>query len=226
MGLDQPVIPMRRLVEPEILDSLDPADPAAIANRRDIYLFNRLMGNFRWFSKRLRAGSPTGRCTELGAGDGSLGLHLLNGNVISRKTSYTGLDLIERPPQWPVEWRWIRGDLREIGFAGATDTLLANLILHQFETTDLRRLGTVISGSPIRRVLLCEPARRKLHLYQVMLSRLLGVHPVSLHDAATSVRAGFRKMEICELLNLGEPEWSCLWSETFMGANRLVCERR
>ena len=217
---------MRRTVQPEILDSLSPDDPAALANRRDLRLFNYLMGNFRWVRQVLSNRPLPGRIIELGAGDGTLGLYLRRKGILSGNCRYTGVDLIGRPPDWPAGWDWVRQDLRTLEFPAGTRTVIANMILHQFESRELAGLGRRIGQSGIKRLLLCEPARRSLHLYQVQASRLLGVHSVTLHDAAVSIRAGFRGDEIIDELELDRKTWEVRWSEHFFGASRVICERR
>jgi hypothetical protein len=216
---------MQRVVEPEILDSLSPDDPAAIASRRDILLYNRLMGNFRWFRKSLGHIPDPGRLIELGAGDGALGVYLLNHRILCLDSAYTAVDLIPPPGNWPATWHWKQTDLLCVELAGGT-TLLANLILHQFGDEDLHRLGRAIRNSGIRNILINEPVRRPLHLWQISLSRLLRVHAVSLHDAQTSIRAGFRKGELLKLLGLDCNEWTTTECETFMGANRIMGARK
>ena len=217
---------MRRTVQPEILDSLPPNDPAAVANRRDLRTYNRIMGNFRWVRKVLSGHPLPGRILELGAGDGSLGGYLLRKGILSPDCRYTGVDLIRRPSDWPDGWEWIQQDLRTLAFPAGARTLIANMILHQFESRELAELGARIQQSGIKRLLLCEPARRARHLYQVQASRLLGVHSVTLHDAAVSIRAGFRGDEIADELKLDRQAWAVRWSEHFFGANRVICERR
>ncbi|MEX0324540.1 MAG: class I SAM-dependent methyltransferase [Puniceicoccaceae bacterium] len=218
---------MHRSVQPEILDSLAPDDPAAIANRRDLRTFNHLMGNFRWVRKELSGYSAQGAILELGAGDGSLGLYLLRKGVLSDENLYTGMDIIRRPRGWPPSWGWMQKDLRELAFPEDTRTVIANMILHQFESEELSNLGLRIERSGLKRLLLCEPARRRVHLRQVAASRfLLGVHPVTLHDARVSIEAGFRGEELAEALNLDRRVWSIRCTEHFLGANRLLCLRR
>src|SRR5690606_11470579 len=51
---DAPQPMMKRLVQPEILDSLPHHHPAVAANRRDLFLINRIMGNFRWIGSALK----------------------------------------------------------------------------------------------------------------------------------------------------------------------------
>lgn len=216
---------MQRVVKPEILDSLSPGDPAAVASRRDIALYNRLMGNFRWFGKSLGKVAAPAHFIELGAGDGGLGMYLQRHHILADESVYTGVDLIPRPADWPAHWNWQQRDLLDTEFGDAT-TLLANLILHQFGDVELNRLGTTISDSGIRTLLLNEPVRRPLHLWQISLSRLLGVHAVTLQDARTSIRAGFRGDEAGRLLQLDRKEWTFTHCETFMGANRIIGHRK
>jgi len=217
---------MNRIVTPEILDTLKPNDPAALANRRDLILYNNLMGNFRWMANVLSRETSANSIIELGAGDGSMGLYLLNHGILSEASQYTGVDLIERPDSWPDSWEWKQQDLREIIFDGPANTLIANLILHQFEVGDLINLGKLINQSRINRLFICEPSRKNYHTWQVSLTRLLRIHPVTLHDAKVSVLAGFRKSEVTDLMRLSTSQWDVRWEETFLGANRLVCRRK
>jgi hypothetical protein len=216
---------MHRTVQPEILDSLSADDPAALASRRDIALFNRLMRNFRWFGRSLQSIPSHGNIIELGSGDGGLGLYLKNNDILKVGSIYTGVDLIAQPADWPESWRWQQGDLLNADLGGST-TLLANLILHQFTDEELARVGANISNSNIRTLLINEPVRRSLHLWQVSLSRLLGIHAISFQDARTSVRAGFRNDEVCSLLGLDGNKWTFTHSESCMGANRIIGHRK
>jgi hypothetical protein len=216
---------MRRTIQPELLDSMSPDDPAARASRRDLRLINRLMGNFGWFAGRLRSAPPSRDIIELGAGDGGLGMYLHSCDIPRGGAAYTGIDLIARPADWPARWGWQQGDLLDAEF-GAAAILLANLILHQFTDDDLAGIGASIASSGIRILLLNEPVRRPLHLWQMSLARLLRFHPVTYHDARASIRAGFRGNEAVRLLGLERKGWTFTHSETFMGANRIIGYRK
>ena len=214
---------MQRTVQPEILDTLAHDDPAALANRRDLRLYNRLMGNFKWMASTLPMVSSGDPVIELGAGDGSLGLYLLRQGIVNRKSPYTGVDLWDAPIQWPKDWPWLKKDLLTIDYSALKGTLLANLILHQFTEQELILIGKKIEQSGLHTLLITEPARRRRHLWQVWLSLLLGINHVSLHDARVSIRGGFRQKELFHLLGLSRSGWDVHWEETFMGANRLIC---
>ena len=216
---------MRRIVQPEILDSLPPDHPAAIANRRDIRLFNRLMGNFNWMGRTLRRFAGRGPSLELGAGDGSLAFHLLKEGALTRQSPYTGLDLVDKPDRWPANWSWVRADLRAAPLNHGHAILIGNLILHQFEDRELRALGDAINDSGLQILLFSEPRRSWPNTLLSPFSRFLGAHPVSLHDAHVSIRAGFRRDELAKALGLSAKHWKIRWEESLIGANRLICER-
>lgn len=213
-----------RIVEPEILDSLPADDPAALANRRDLRLYNRLMGTYGWFSRTLQRVSPITHVTEYGPGDGSLAMRLSRNGIINTETTYAGVDWTAQPENWP--YRWHRQDIRTFVPDASSHLLVANLILHQFTDPELMQVGQRIQDSPLQYVITNEPSRKRHHLWQVSLSRLLRIHPVTYHDARVSIRAGFRRDELASLLGLDVSDWSINWSETFMGCNRLLCIRK
>jgi hypothetical protein len=216
---------MKRLVQPEILDSLPQDHPDAIANRRDLRLINGIMGNYRWFARtlppRLRRGD---RVLEIGAGTGDLGLALSRA-CRGRIAHYCGLDFWSRPDHWPADWDWVQQDLLEFKDYGDYNVIVANLILHQFEAADLRRLGQRLTQSNTRLILASEPARRRLHQWQLKLLRPFGLNPVSRHDGHVSVAGGFRGQELPALLGLSPPDWRIHSRTGFLGSNRTVAQR-
>ena len=65
---------MKRIVQPEMLDSLLPGDPRAIRSRRDLHRVNAWMANHTIMAKALQnnlSRSASRQITELGAGDGN-----------------------------------------------------------------------------------------------------------------------------------------------------------
>lgn len=218
---------VHRDIQPEILDTLPADHPAARHNRRDMRLFNRLMGNFRWIARSLQAAgaAPRARIVELAAGDGSLGWHLFHTLPGSNDWIYTGVDLCDRPARWPHFWNWEQGDVREAESLAHAEIVIANHILHQFSESDLERIGTRL-GSTTRLLLLNEPARRSLHLWQARLAFVLGMNYVSRHDALTSIRAGFLGDELPSLLGLSPGHWEWQTRTTALGAYRVVARRK
>jgi hypothetical protein len=189
-----------RVVRPEILDSLPPDHPAAVANRRDLRRINRVMGTSSWIASTLaRWVAPGDHILEVGAGDGELGRDMRRRLPLLKRCCYTGLDRAHtRPAQWPATWTWCRRDLLAHNFEPRPQVLLANFLLHQFTDAELARLGRAIGDIPVW--IFCEPHRSRLALAGLAALRLFGLHEVSWHDGRVSVRAGFRGRELVELL--------------------------
>lgn len=217
---------MKRIVQPEILDSLPQDHPDAAANRRDLRLINGIMGNSRWFERTLSARlAPADRVVEIGAGTGELGNRLRRRCRIA-PAAYCGLDFWSRPGEWPADWEWEQANLLHFNRYGEFSVLLANLILHQFVDEELKELGARVRAGNLRLIMASEPARRRTHQWQLRVLRPLGLHPVSRHDAHVSIDGGFRGSELPDLLGLREPEWEIHCDSGFLGWNRLVAVRR
>lgn len=189
-----------RVVRPEILDSLPPDHPAAVANRRDLRIINRIMGTSAWIASTLERCLVQGdHILEVGAGDGELGRVLRHRLPDLPSYRYTGLDRSHtRPPGWPDLWEWCRHDLLDHEMEPKPQVLIANFLLHQFTDADLARLGRAIRDIPVW--ILCEPYRSRLAVAGLALLRPFGLHDVSWHDGRVSVRAGFRGRELANLL--------------------------
>lgn len=216
---------MQRIVKPEILDQLDPDDPAALKNRLDLRLFNWLMWNNGWMRRTLTCiVNPEDSVLELGAGVGDFGLYL-HGSQTPPGFGYAGLDRLPRPAQWPVAWAWHQADLVDFhGYADYT-VLCGTFILHQFDNAVLQKLFQTILPH-LRALIFCETARRRLHLVQLPLSYLLGINYVSRHDTRVSIEGGFYGQELPELLCLEPDKWMIETTMTFLGAYRLVAVRK
>lgn len=201
---------MKRVVQPELLDSLPPEDPGAIRSRRDLRLINFLMGNERWITKQVREG----KVIELGAGDGDLTRKLAKSGLV------TGLDFQEKPADLKADWR--AGDLFETLPLVEGETVVANLILHHFEEPALARLGHEIKKR--RLFIAVEPWRSALSLTE---GKLLWpfINEVTQHDMMVSIRAGFQKGELPALLNLGD-EWEWREEVSLLGGIRVLAWRR
>lgn len=211
---------MKRIVEPEILDSLPSDDPAAVESRRDLRLINWFMGNTRWLKRTLEKELRSeDRLVELGAGGGELG------RALQWRGNFTALDFAPRPANWPEPFQWVSGDFfveGERALKSAT-VVTAGLVLHHFENDGLRKLGAFVSEA--RLLVVCEPARRKRHILQGFLLRLLGINWVTRHDLPVSVRAGFLKGELPNFLGLDTRKWTWKEEMTIFGAYRLVARR-
>ena len=189
---------MRRTLEPEILDTLSPDDPAALHNRRDLRIINAFMGNHRWLERELRRRlRPGERVLEIGAGTGELGRRLAAAGIAA-----DGLDLWPRPADWPAASAWHRADLREFEGYGGYDVVVANLILHQFSEAELSGLGRRLAGRP-RLILASEPSRQRLsQFFCAALGPVLGANFVTRHDSRVSIDAGFLDAELPGALGL------------------------
>lgn len=209
---------MGRVVQPELLDGLPHDDPETIRSRRDLRMINGLMGNFHWMRKRVPGRRET-RVVELGAGDGALL------NMLCREgRQLVGVDRAPRPERLAEEIEWVQGDVREVlgKVLRAGDTVIANLLLHQFEDRELGEMGRALQRCEEIRA--CEPLRSRRALAQgTILWPLL--NRVTRYDMRVSVRAGFRRGELPDLLGL-DGEWQLEERCTLRGAYRLSARRR
>jgi hypothetical protein len=206
-----------RRVEPEILDGLAADDPQAVHSRRDLAHINALMFQVPIMAGLLRKhvkAAPM-RILEIGAGDGAFML------AVARRLAkqwpdveLTLLDRIDLVPSarrddfaklgWRVEgvtaeiFEWLdrAGDQR-------FDVIVANLFLHHFDNADLSHLFLRMHQlAPV--LLATEPRRGSFPLAAARLLWAIGANGVTLHDAATSVRAGFAGKELSALWPAGQ----------------------
>lgn len=203
-----------RSVEPEFLDALPPTDPGAIQSRRDLQRVNRCMCSARILKAALKNFRPR-RIVELGAGDGTLLLELAQ--RLSPAWSEAELLLLDRqalmnPPAlqrflkfgcWAVAEQ---ADVREwlsIAPDGSCDLMIANLFLHHFCEDELKAL--LGSAARVTKVFVAlEPRRNGLSLAFCHLLWAICCNSVTRHDAAVSVRAGFRGRELSRCWPSGE----------------------
>jgi hypothetical protein len=215
---------MDRKIEPEILESLPPDNPAAVVGRANLRLINTVMGNHRWIVRQVQQHIRTGwRILELGAGDGMLAQHLLRKGVC-RADAIWGLDLVARPENWPVGSHWIQGDITVLPKLPEAEILICNLILHHLDEEQLRRFGERLPAAG--QVLLAnEPARQPIHLFQArLLSLVARLNYVTRHDILVSIKAGFRDRELVRSLDMAG-DWCAEIHDTFRGAHRIVARR-
>jgi len=212
---------MERSLQPELLDSLAPDDPAALHNRRDLRLINRFIGTVPWFARELaRRLRPGERVLEIGAGTGEL-----TGALAARGVPIDGLDLWPRPVDLPRSSAWHRADLRTFGGYAEYPVVIGNLILHQFSERELAELGRRLA--PVRVVLASEPARvRRAQVFLAVGAWVFRGNHVTRHDAQVSVRAGFLKAELPGYLGLSRADWRWTCGVQGIGTYRMMAEKR
>ncbi|MGB0416405.1 MAG: hypothetical protein ACPGKS_06120 [Coraliomargarita sp.] len=188
---------MERILEPELLDQLDPADPDAVRSRRDLSLINRLMATEGWILSRLKTlvGSVD-TVIEFGAGEGRL-LSKVHQRFPGLRC--VGYDLVPRPNGLPLGIEWASGDfLKDFDSMalGKRTVIVANLILHHFDGDQLEQMKEAFAQ--VDSLILVEPDRSNVSLW---FGRLLlpFVGRVTRLDMMTSIRAGFAKGELEEL---------------------------
>jgi hypothetical protein len=196
---------MNRIVEPELLDELPPADPHAIRSRRDLRRVNAWMRNHAILAKALMdnfPGTPK-QITELGAGDGHFLLRvaeklnwrnvdatLLDLNKIVSAETLAGFSKLD----WRVDS--MTGDVFD--WTGDAEIVVANLFLHHFDDARLVRLLQKISERA-KLFVAVEPHRFAFPFLCSQLLWLIGCNAITRHDAAISIRAGFLGSEISAL---------------------------
>jgi hypothetical protein len=202
---------MKRLVQPELLDSLPPEDPGAIGSRRDLCRINWWMGNHRLMRRALRdhlPGQSPGPLMEIGAGDGNFFLNVARG--FSPPWPNPKVILLDRQKSimpkviedfsasgWQAEP--IVADVFACPpMAEPVAAIVANLFLHHFEEDALARLLGIISRQT-NLFIAVEPWRFARPALCGHLLRVIGCNAVTLHDAVVSIRAGFQNGEISAL---------------------------
>ena len=223
-----------RCVEREWLDDLPQSDPRAARSRRDLRVVNRIMGHAGPISEALQRNmrTATPRIAELGAGDGTLLLRVLQK---SPQLGSADIVLVDIQPAVSAE------AIAEYGQCGhrmtaaaadatewlgaqrsAYDAIIANLFLHHLERRELEALF-VLAAACTTLFIACEPRRARLPLAASHLLGLVGCNDVTRHDAVLSVRAGFSGQELSMLWPPG-PGWTLterragLFSHVFIAA--------
>ncbi|MEI9866543.1 MAG: class I SAM-dependent methyltransferase [Limisphaerales bacterium] len=202
---------MKRIVQPELLDTLSPVDPRAVRSRRDLRRVNAWMRNHTIMAETLQKnldGHALRHITELGAGDGNFLLRVAQ--KISPGRPHVNAILLDRQKNVSVE---TLADITKLGWraeavvadvfnwpqiSDADEIVIANLFLHHFEEARLAELFRLISRRA-RLFIALEPYRATWPLFCSRLLWGIGCNEVTRHDAAVSVRAGFSGQELSSL---------------------------
>jgi hypothetical protein len=201
---------MKRIVQPELLDTLPPDNPRAVHSRRDLRRINWWMHNPAIMASALETNLPPAsqQITELGAGDGCFLLKVAQ-KMSARwpDVNATLLDLQKNVTRETLaayaEFGWraeaVVADVFDWSPSGKADgVLIANLFLHHFEDAQLSGLLRKISQNA-RLFVAIEPHRSALPSLVEPLLWLIGCNDVTRHDAVVSIRAGFAGEEISAL---------------------------
>jgi len=187
---------MERIVKPEMLDSLEASDPAAIRSRKDLRLINWFMRGESWIISRLKNIEPFEKVIELGAGDGCL-VEKIHEQFPSAQV--VAIDLLDKPKHVSEEIVWEKGDVLESDAFTSDAIVVANLFIHHLDAGELYTLGERLR--PCQALIIAEP-----HRY--WLSKCLGyllfpvVNHVTRHDMMVSITAGFRFGELDGFLGM------------------------
>jgi hypothetical protein len=200
---------VKRIVQPELIDALPPADPRALRSRRDLRRVNAWMRNHSIMADALKNnlnGRVPERITELGAGDGDFLLRVakqisprwtnVNATLLDRqKIVRAGMLAAFEKSGWHAEP--VVADVFDWPQTPA-QIVVANLFLHHFEDARLAELLRTISGRA-ELFIAVEPQRFDHAFLCGQLTRLIGCSAVTRHDATVSVRAGFSGNELSAL---------------------------
>jgi len=199
-----------RQLEPEWLDELPASAPEAVHSRSDLRRLNGLMGSVRLLAATARELElpPPRTMLELACGDGLLLRQLLERTAWRPER----LILLDRQPvvtketlgqlsRFSSQVEVVTADVFDWLWAEATpsvDLITTNLFLHHFEDERLRVLLKLIAAKAAA-FIACEPERSDFALFNTKLIGLIGCNHVTKHDAAISVKAGFRAAELSRL---------------------------
>ena len=201
---------MKRVVEPELLDELSPADTDAIGSRRDLRRLNGLMQHAALLQHALasKVKTPPRRIVELGAGDGTIMLKLAE--QMYRKWPEVHVTLVDRQR---VVARKTLARFEEFGWtakavvadafkwlpkSGEADVIMANLFLHHFPSERLVKLFKWISERT-ELFVATETRRDWPSLVMTRAVGLIGCNAVTRYDAVRSAQGGFARRELTAL---------------------------
>ena len=185
---------MKRIINPELLDHLDPSDSKAVRGRWDLAVINLIMSNENWFIDQLKSLSiEVDTLIELGAGEGLL---LTKIHHYFPNLRLIGCDFISRPEGLHKNINWIKGNFLEhinnMPISSKT-IIIANLVLHHFDKNQLEIMR--IAFSEASSFIIVEPYR-SLGSLALAYSLFPFLGTVTRSDIITSIRAGFIEDEL------------------------------
>ena len=202
---------VKRIVQPELLDTLPVNDACAIHSRRDLRRVNAWMRNHAIMAKALQTagnGCAPKQITDLGAGDGHFLVRVAEkisphwpGVSVTLLDHQKIMSLQTLASFTPLGWRAeaVAADVFNwLPTAAGLDVVIANLFLHHFEDARLVELFRAVAGRA-RLFVAIEPRRALWPLFCCRLLWMIGCNSVTRHDATVSVRAGFSGRELSAL---------------------------
>lgn len=224
----------------EYMDSLSGLEPGVALAARELVHVNRHLGGYRAVRRvvkpyfRLRAGDVV-KVLDLGAGLADVaadlvrfGAHL---GVTVRVTAVEGNPLILRTAQSYLEESVPRDVRRNISLVAGDvwrldetderyDVAIATLFLHHMNDEESVALLRKMDLLARHGIVVVDLHRHRFALAAIsLLARLFRASPVFRHDAAVSVRRGFRRSELRDLAaraNLKTPtirwRWAFRWT--------------
>lgn len=182
---------IKRIVEPEILDSLPPDDPEAIRSRADLRFINKMMGGEAWILKEIGQLDGVRSVVELGAGEGALS------GMIKEEypdVQVIAVDLAGSSLTSSKGVEYLKADVLSSSYPVDSSTVVvANLFLHHLDAEALDQLAGRLRGA--KALLFAEPYRSRLAIFWAMMLYPF-VGRVTKYDMMVSIRAGFREGEI------------------------------
>jgi len=202
---------VKRIVQPELLDTLPAGDSRAVRSRLDLRRVNGWMRQHAIMATALQQAlnrHPPGHITDLGAGDGTFLLRVAQ--IIAPRWPDVKVVLPDRQKNvsaetlaafaalgWPAEA--VMADVFDwLQTFDAGGVVIANLFLHHFEAARLAGLFSLISQRA-KLFIATEPRRAPWPLFCSRWLWAIGCNEVTRHDAVVSVRAGFSGGELSAL---------------------------
>jgi 2-polyprenyl-3-methyl-5-hydroxy-6-metoxy-1,4-benzoquinol methylase len=187
-----------RVLQPEILDTL-PWEEAR-ASLADLVRINQHWGGHSSLRKLVDETIPVDEeftVLDVGAASGDMGERFRQQRPGAKVTSLDYLESHLRPCAGPR----VAGDAFALPFSPRSfDYVFCSQFLHHFSNSDVVRLLAGFAKVARKQVLVLDLLRNPLpYVFIASTRRLLGWHPVSVHDGKISVEAAFRPRELAAL---------------------------